>query len=78
MLAQKNENNKEQAIYYLSRTLVGYEIKYLCLEKLCLAMVFTTIKLRYHMLNHTTYVISKVDPYKYMMNKTYQNARTSK
>ena len=30
------------------------------------------------MLNHTTYVISKVDPLKYMMNKTYQNSRTAK
>ena len=30
------------------------------------------------MLNHTTYVIAKVDPLKYMMSKTYQNTRTSK
>ena len=28
MLAQKNEHNKEQVVYYLSRTLVDYEIKY--------------------------------------------------
>ena len=30
------------------------------------------------MINHTTYVITKVDPLRYMMNKTYQNTRTSK
>lgn len=48
------------------------------MEKLCLAVVFITKKLRYYMLNHTTYVIAKVDPLKYMMNKIYQNTRTSK
>jgi len=68
MLAQNNKNNKEQAIYYLIQTLVGYEIKYVYLGKLCLIMVFTTKKLRYYMLNHTTYVITKIDPLKYMMN----------
>jgi len=30
------------------------------------------------MLNHTTYVVAKADPLKYMMNKTYQNTRTYK
>ena len=30
------------------------------------------------MLNHTTYAIAKVDPLRYMMNKTYQNTRTLK
>ena len=78
MLSQKNESNKEQAIYYLSQALVGYEIKYVYLEKLCLVVVFVTKKLRHYMLNHTTYVIAKADPLNYMMNKTYHNARTSK
>jgi len=78
ILAQKNELNKEQAIYYLSRTLVDYELKYVYMEKLCLAIIFATKKLRHYMLNHTTYVIAKADPLRYMMNKTYQNTRTSK
>ena len=76
MLAQKNE--QEQVVYYLIQTLVDYEIKYVYKEKLGLAIIFTTKKLRHYMLNHTTYVIAKVDPLKYMMNKTYQNTRTSK
>jgi len=78
MLAQKNENNKEHATYYLSQILVGYEIKYVYLENLCLVMVFVTKKFRHHMLNHTIYVIAKANPLKYMINKTYQNTRTSK
>ena len=78
MLAQKNEYNKEQAIYYLSWTLVDYELKYVYMEKLCLAIVFAAKKLRHYMLNHTTYVIAKVNPLRYMMNKTYQNTRIAK
>jgi len=41
-------------------------------------IVFATKKLRHYMLNHTTYVISKADLLKYMMNKTYQTTRKSK
>lgn len=48
------------------------------MEKLCLAIIFVMKKLRHYMLNHTTYVIAKADPLKYMMNKTYQNTTTSK
>lgn len=58
MLAQKNDMNKEQAIYYISRTLVDYEIHYVHIEKLCLAIVFATRKLRHYMLNHNTYVVA--------------------
>jgi len=78
MLSQKNESNKEQAIYYLIQTLIDYKIRYVYMEKLCLVIVFAIKKLRYYMLNHTNYMITKVDPLKYMMNKTYQNTRTSK
>lgn len=78
MLVQKNENNKVQSIYYIIQALVSYEIKYVYLEKLCLVVVYTTKKLRYYILNHTMYVIAKVDPLKYMMNKNYQNVRTFK
>lgn len=39
---------------------------------------FRNEKLRHYMLNHTNYVIAKVDPLRYIMNKTYQSIRTSK
>lgn len=68
------KNNKDQAIYYLIQILVVT----IYLEKLCLAMVFVTKKLSYYMLNQNTYIITKANPLKYMINKTYQNARTSK
>ena len=48
------------------------------MEKLCLAIVFVKNKMRYYMLNHTTYVIAKANPLKYMMSKTYHNSCTAK
>jgi len=40
LLAQKDNNGHEQAIYYLSRTLIGAESRYNPIEKECLALVF--------------------------------------
>ncbi|GLJ30928.1 hypothetical protein SUGI_0616090 [Cryptomeria japonica] len=37
LLAQQDENGKERAIYYISRTLVGYELNYSTIERACLA-----------------------------------------
>jgi len=40
LLTQKNDEGHEQAIYYLSRTLIGAESRYNPVEKECLALVF--------------------------------------
>ena len=40
LLAQKNDDGHEQAIYYLSRTLIGAESRYNPIEKECLALIF--------------------------------------
>ncbi|MCH2901951.1 hypothetical protein K3V98_14790, partial [Listeria monocytogenes] len=53
LLAQLDDACKEMAIYYISHTLVGYELNYTPMEKACLAMVFFTQKLRHYMLSHT-------------------------
>jgi hypothetical protein len=45
LLAQHNDEGKEVACYYLSRTLVGAENNYSPIEKLCLALVFSLKKL---------------------------------
>ena len=42
LLAQEDQNNKERAIYYISRTLVSYEAKYSVIEKAFLVVVFTS------------------------------------
>ena len=78
MLAQKNDMNKEKVIYYISRNLFDYEFHYIHIEKLWLAIVFATCKLRHYMLNHKTYVIARSDPLKYLMSHAYVNSCTSK
>ncbi|XP_074299422.1 uncharacterized protein LOC141630515 [Silene latifolia] len=49
LYAQENEYKKERAFYYLSRTLVGAELNYSPIEKICLALVFAIQKLRHYM-----------------------------
>jgi len=45
LLAQQDYENKERAVYYISRTLVGYELQYSQVERSCLAVVFASQKL---------------------------------
>jgi len=70
--------NKEQAIYYISYTLIDYEVWYIHIENLCLAIIFATCKLIHYMLNHKTYVVVINDLLIYMMIHAYINSRTSK
>ena len=70
LLAQLDDAGKERAIYYISRTLVGYELNYMPMEKAFLAVVFSTQKLYHYMLSHTMQLISKIDPLKYIISRT--------
>ena len=56
-LAQKNDNGHEQAIYYLSRALIGAESQYNPIERECLALVFTIQKTRHYLVDQTIHVI---------------------
>jgi len=63
LLAQKNDEGLEQAIYYLSRTQIGVECHYNPVEKECLALVFAIQKTRHYLIKQIIHVISKVNPY---------------
>ena len=69
LLAQNDEQGRERAIYYISRTLVGYELNYSLIERACLAVVFAAQKLRHYMLHQKTMLISKIDPLKYLLSR---------
>ena len=58
LLAQNDEQGREWAIYYISRTLVGYELNYSLIEESCLVFVFATQKLRQYMLHQKTMLVS--------------------
>ena len=68
-LAQDNEEGREQAIYYLSRFLNSCECKYSVVEKMCLALYFAAMKLRYYLLLTIVLVIATTDLVKYMLSR---------
>ncbi|KAI5344820.1 hypothetical protein L3X38_012697 [Prunus dulcis] len=78
LLVQDNKEGKEQAVYYLSRTLTEVERRYSAIERLCLALYFTAIKLRHYMLPHTIYIIAKTDLIKYMLTRPMLRGRIGK
>lgn len=69
LLIQYDTEGKEREIYYISRTLVGYELNYTVVEKTCLAVVFVTQELRHYMLTHFVKLIAKINPLKYFLSK---------
>jgi len=52
---------KERVIYYLSRRLMDAETRYSAIEKLCLCLYFSCIKLRHYLLSSECTVICKDD-----------------
>lgn len=69
LLAQENEQGKENALYYLSRRFINAEYNYSPIEKVCLAFVFAAQKLRHYFLAHQFRLISKADPLKFLMTR---------
>ena len=60
---------KEHAIYYLSKKSTDCETRYSLLEKTCYALAWATKRLRKYMLTHTTWLIARIDPLKYVFKK---------
>ena len=70
VLGQQDETGKkEHVIYYLSKKFTDCEQRYSALEKTYCALAWTTNRLRQYMLSHTTWLISKMDPIKYIFEK---------
>lgn len=78
LLAQEDNDNKERAIYYLIRTPISYKMNYSIIKKACLAIVFSSQKLRDYMLSHTTWLVAKIDPLKYLLSKVALTRRLAK
>jgi ribonuclease HI len=70
MLGQQDKTGKkEQAIYYLSKKFMEPETRYLLVEKTCCALAWASKKLRQYMLYYTTWLVSRMDPIKYIFEK---------
>src|SRR3954469_20626902 len=70
VLGQQDETGrKEHAIYYLSKKFTDCESRYSPLGKTCCALAWASKRLRQYMLNHSTWLISRMDPLKYVFEK---------
>ncbi|XP_059663627.1 uncharacterized protein LOC132309327 [Cornus florida] len=69
MLAQDNEHGKEQAVYYLSRVLTDVECRYSSIEKLCLSLYYSAMKLRVYMRPVDVYILCQTNVIKYMLSR---------
>ena len=80
VLGQHDETEKkEHAIYYLSKKFTKYESKYPSRwKKMCCALAWTAERLRQYLLYHSTWLISKLDPIKYIFEKPSLSRRIAR
>jgi len=70
VLEQQDETGRKgHAFYYLSMKFTGCESRYSMLEKTCCALAWAAKRLHHYMVNHTTWLISKMVPIKYIFEK---------
>ena len=75
MLAQLDDSGKEQAIYYLSKRMMEYECKYLMIERLYLALVWATRRLRHYVTEYSILLVSRLDPLRYLFERPVLTGR---
>ena len=78
MLAQKDDDKNERAVYYLSKRFHDYETRYTSIEKSCFALVWAVQKLRHIILRFQIWVVAKMDPLKYLFEKLALSGRLSR
>ena len=78
MLAQEGEDGSEHVVYYLSKKLEDYEMRYTTAEKSCFALVWAIQKLRHILLSYQILVIAQMDPLKYLFGKLALTSKLSK
>ena len=69
---------KERVIFYLSRRLLDVEVRYPLVEKLCLYLYFSCMKLRHYLLSAECTVVCKADVIKYMLSMPLLKGRIVK
>ncbi|XP_027769580.1 uncharacterized protein LOC114075289 [Solanum pennellii] len=79
VLGQHDETGKkEKAIYYISKKFTPYESRYTLLERTCCALTCLAQKLRHYLSSYTTYLISRMDPLKYIFQKAMPTGNLAK
>jgi hypothetical protein len=76
VLGQHDESNmNERVVYYLSKKFTDCESRYKTVEKLCCALVWATKQLWQDILYYTTWLISKLDTLRYIIEMPYLSSR---
>src|ERR1041384_4282466 len=79
MLAQETENTKaENAVYYLSKMMLTYEMKYNRVEKLCLALYWVCQKMQHNLSAYTTHIIAEQSPLKFFMERPVLDSKMAR
>ena len=71
-------DQRENAIYYLSKKFTNCEIKYIANEKTCCALAWASHKLQWYMLYYTMRLISRIDPIKYIFEMSALTGKISR
>jgi hypothetical protein len=78
VLVQEDDANDEHVIYYLIRSLMPTEIKYLHVEKLALAIIQAVQRFRHYILSRKTTVISHCNPMQHILTSQLLGGKYSK
>ncbi|KAA0033769.1 uncharacterized protein E5676_scaffold1428G00890 [Cucumis melo var. makuwa] len=78
IVGARGREGKERDLYYLNRTLVGAEVNYSPIEKMCLALFFAIDKMRHYMQTFTVHLVAKADPIKYVLSKSIISGHLAK
>ncbi|XP_070055057.1 uncharacterized protein [Nicotiana tomentosiformis] len=79
VLGQYDETGrKEHVIYYLSKKFTLYEAQYSLLERTYCALTWIAQKLRHYFCAYSTYLISMMDPLKYIFKKPMPTGKLAK
>ena len=66
MLTQEDDTGVEHAIYYLSKKMLPYETRYEEVEKIYLAVIWASKKLRHYFQSYKIQVVAKESPLRYL------------
>lgn len=78
MLSIKDEYGKERVVYFIRKTLVNYETRYVPIEKLCYVIILIAKKLIHYISGSTNSVVTMTNPLNYLLSKPYLLGREEK
>ena len=73
MLTQLDDLGKERAICYLSKRMLEYECRYIMIERLCLALVWATRRLRHYVTEYSIRLV--LDPLRHLFDRPVLTSR---